>query len=193
VNVLFDFSILIFYVGLVDFAWTLIFVLLFKLNDSISEILNSDFKLFKFFHRSFVISFRFFYKFNCNLCIFVSFWRNTQLSDRMFTSILVQSLPAVTIWEYYYDLSVGFVLDEVSEFCIFVGTNVHTLTILVIICEFTEVETSVFPNSDPMSVFLAVLELSEVNFRICQKPLNDFVLGPFAYQLLLVSCKHAKP
>lgn len=99
----------------------------------------------------------------------------------------------MTVWKHDDNFTFRFVLDEESELCLFVRTDEHALTILVIISVLTVVETAIIPDRNPVSVFFTMLEFSEVDyFCIRQVPLNYYVLRPFTNQLLLAIRKHAK-
>jgi hypothetical protein len=72
----------------------------------------------------------------------------------------------VTVRKYNYDFAFWLVFDKVTKLCTFVRTDKYALPILVVVSVMTEVETSIIPNCDALTVLLAMLELTEVYFCV---------------------------
>jgi hypothetical protein len=72
----------------------------------------------------------------------------------------------VTVRKYNDYFTFWLVLDEVTKLCTFVRTDKYALSVFVVVSVMTEVETSIVPNCDALTVLLSMLELTEVYFCI---------------------------
>jgi hypothetical protein len=68
-----------------------------------------------------------------SLCFFVGFWRNALLACWQLDPVLVNYFPTLSIWKDNNNLTVRFILNEVSVLCLFVRTHKNALTLFLVL------------------------------------------------------------